>query len=321
MRHKEKSKSAYRIVSDPFAPEEEWLAAALSLPQVVRIDARTSVLQEARKISSFRNVTALAIMTVASVFLVRGGYDWGYAFVDMLVKQEHGVNQGIVANFSLAHLVFPVCFGILVAGRVRGNHATKLKWILAVSMIGAVVWDSLVDDDLFLRAAEVLLAGASGVVAYLLTRWNRARLRVSNLNLPELWNLPVLGTLIGSSTIVAFTASEKLYSVELITYAAAIGLISYLSRSPVRSKRPDFENALLVLSPIFVCNALNVGLNLLSLAFDPFHLGADLGWRALLSAVLINCVAYVSLFAGLHLPKKIGPGEKKLKVLPLGGKP
>ncbi len=321
MRHKEKSKSAYRIVSDPFAPEEEWMAAALSLPQVVRTDARTSVLQEARKISNVRNVTALAVMTVASLFLVRGGYDWGYEFVELLVKQDHGVNQGIVANFSLAHIVFPVCFGILIAGRIRGSHATKLKWILAVSMIGAAVWDSLIDDDLFLRAAEILLAGASGVVAYLLTRWNRARLRVSNLNLPELWNMPVLGTLIASSAIVAFTSTENLFPLELITYAVAIGSISYLSRSSVRSKRPDFESALLVLSPIFVCNALNVALNLVSLAIAPLSIGADLGWRALFSAVLINCVAYASLYAGLRLPKKTGSKGKKLKALALGGKP
>ncbi|MBS1953592.1 MAG: hypothetical protein JST89_05390 [Cyanobacteria bacterium SZAS-4] len=321
MRHKEKSKSAYRIVSDPFAPEEEWMAAALSLPQVVRIDARTSVLQEAKKISSFRNVTALAIMTVSSVFLVQGGYDWGYAFVDLLVKQDHGVSQGIVANFSLAHVVLPVCFGILIAGRTRGNHATKLKWILSVSMIVATVWDSLVDSDLFLRALEVLLAGASGVVAYLLTRWNRARLRVSNLTLPDLWNLPVLSTLIASSAVVAYAASENLHAFELIAYAAAIALISYLSRSPLRSRRPDFENALLVLSPIFVCNALNVALNLLSLAIEPFKIGAELGWRALFSAVLINCVAWASLYAGLRWPKKASSGEKKLKVLPLGGKP
>ncbi len=321
MRHKEKSKSAYRIVSDPFAPEEEWMAAALSLPQVVRIDARTSVLQEAKKISSYRHVTALAVMTISSVFLVRGGYDWGYKLVDLMVSQDHGVNQGIIANFSLAHIVFPVCFGILVAGRVRGDHATKLKWILAVSIIGAAIWDSLIDDDLFFRAAEILLAGASGVVAYLLTRWNRARLRVSNLNLPELWNLPVLGTLIVSSAIVAFTSTERLFALEVTAYAGAIGLVSYLSRSSVRSKRPDFENALLVLSPVFVCNALNVVLNLLSLVIDPFKLGADLGWRALLSAVLINCVSYAALYAGLRLPKQLRIGDKKLKALTLGGKP
>lgn len=321
MRHKEKTKSAYRIVSDPFAPEEEWMAAALSLPPVTRIDARTSVLQEAKKISSYRQVTALAVMTISSVFLVRGGYDWGYQFVDLLFKQDHGVHQGLIANFSLAHIVFPVCFGMLIAGRVRGNHVTKLKWILAVTMISAAVWDSLIDDDLFLRAAEILLAGASGVVAYLLTRWNRARLRVSNLNLPELWNLPVLGTLIVSSAIVACTATEKFLALELFTYAGAIGLISYLSRSPVRSKRPDFENALLVLSPIFVCNALNVVLNLISLAGDQFNLGAELGWRALLSAVLINCVAFASLYVGLRLPKKVGKAERKLKLLAPGGKP
>ncbi|CAN5412105.1 hypothetical protein BH10CYA1_BH10CYA1_01600 [soil metagenome] len=318
MRHKEKSKSAYRIVSDPFAPEEEWIVAALSLPQVVKTESRTSILQQARKISSFRNATALAIMTVSSVFLVRGGYDWGYKIVDLMFSQERALNQGMIANFSLAHLVFPVCFGILIAGRVRGSHATKLKWILAVSVIGAAVWDSLVDDDLFFRAAEIAFAGASGVVAYLLTRWNRARLRVSNLNLPELWNLPVLGTLIASSTIVAFTSTGRFFALELITYAGAISLISYLSRS-VSSKRPDFESALLVLSPIFVCNALNVILNLLSMVIDPVKMGADLGWRALLSAVLINCVAYTALYAGLRFPKRLGRGEKIARVLALSG--
>ncbi|MBI2809482.1 MAG: hypothetical protein HYX67_01435 [Candidatus Melainabacteria bacterium] len=321
MRHKEKSKSAYRIVSDPFAPEEEWMAAALSLPQVVKTETRTSILEQARKISSFRNVTALAIMTISSVFLVRGGYDWGYKVVDLMFSQDRALNQGIIANFSIAHIVFPVCFGILIAGRVRGNHVTKLKWILAVSVIGAAVWDSLVDDDLFFRAGELAFAATSGVVAYLLTRWNRARLRVSNLNLPELWNLPVLGTLIASSAIVAFTSTERFFALELIAYTVAIGLISYLSRSSVRSKRPDFESALLVLSPIFVCNALNVILNLLSLAFDPVKMGADLGWRALLSAVLINCVAYAALYAGLRFPKSIGSAAKKSRLLALGGKP
>jgi len=305
MRHKEKSKSAYRIVSDPFAPEEEWMAAALSLPVVVKTETRTSVLEQARKISSFRTVTALAIMTVSSVFLIRGGYDWGYKIVDFMFGQQRALNQGIIANFSIAHIVFPVCFGILIAGRVRGEHATKLKWILAVSIIGAAVWDSLVDDDLFFRAAEIAVAAASGVVAYLLTRWNRARLRVSNLNLPELWNWQVLGTLIVSSTIVAFTSTERWFPVELIAYAGSIGLISYLSRSSVRSKRPDFESALLVLSPIFVCNSLNVILNLISMALDPAKLGADLGWRALLSALLINCVAYAALYLGLRFPKKL----------------
>jgi hypothetical protein len=63
-----------------------------------------------------------------------------------------------------------------------------------------------------------------------------------------------------------------------------------------------------VLSPIFVCNALNVILNLLSLAFESVGMGADLGWRALLSAVLINCVAYLSMYVGLRIPKSM-PGR------------
>jgi len=310
MRHKEKSKSAYRIVSDPFAPEEEWIAAALSLPAAAKNETQTrirsSVLEQARKVSSFKTVTALAIMTVSSVYLVRGGYDWGYKIVDLMFSQQAALNQGIIANFSIAHVVFPVCLGILIAGRVRGNHATKLKWILAVSIIGAAVWDSLVDDDLFFRAAEIAVAAVSGVVAYTMTRWNRARLRVSNLNLPVLWNWQVLGTLTVSSTIVAFTSTDRLFPVELIAYASSIGLISYLSRASMRCKRPEFESALLVLSPVFVCNALNVILNLISLGLDQFKLGADLGWRALLSAVLINCVAYLALYVGLRFPKKLG---------------
>jgi hypothetical protein len=64
MHHKEKSKSAYRIVSDPFAPEEEWMAAALSLPAVPKTSTRDSVLESAKRISTFRTAFALATMTV-----------------------------------------------------------------------------------------------------------------------------------------------------------------------------------------------------------------------------------------------------------------
>jgi hypothetical protein len=237
------------------------------------------------------------------VFLIRGGYDWGYEFVELMFGQQRALSQGLMANFSIAHAVFPVCLGILIAGRVRGKHSTKLLWILLGSVIGAAAWDSLVDNDLFFRWGEVALAAFSGVVAYFITRWNRARLRVSSLNLPDLWNLRVLGTLAVSATVVAFS-SDRLFPVELIAYASAIGLVSYFSRSTARSKRPEFENALLVLSPLFVCNALNVILNLISLALDAIGVGgADLGWRALLSAVLINCVAYLSLYVGLRIPK------------------
>jgi hypothetical protein len=303
MRYKDNFKSAYRIVSDPFAPEEEWVAAALSLPMVVKTETRTAVLEQAKKISTVRMVVALSIMTVSSVLLVRGGYDWGYKIVEVMFGQQRAFNQGMLANFSVAHVVFPVCLGILIAGRVRGNHSTKLFWILIVSMVGAAAWDGLLNSDLFLRAGEVVLAAVSGVAAYFVTRWNRARLRVSNLNLPDLWNLKILGTLIISSAIVTAAATERLFPIELFAYAGAIGTISYLSRSSMRYKRPEFENALLVLSPIFVCNALNVALNLLSLAFEPLGLGADLGWRALLSAVLINCVSCLALYVGLRIPK------------------
>ncbi len=305
MRYKEKFKSAYRIVSDPFAPEEEWVEAALSLPVVKKPDTRASVLQKAKIVSNFRTVAALCIMTASSILLVRGGYDWGYKLIDVMFGQARAFNQGIMANFSLAHAVFPICLGILVAGRVRGKHSTKLLWIILGSTVGAALWDSLLANDMFYRAGEIALAAFSGVVAYFMTRWNRARLRVSNLNLPDLWNLPILGVLVASSVCMIFTSTERLFSIELLVYALAIGSVSYLSRSSLRSKRPEFENALLVLSPIFVCNALNLLLNLLSIVFDPVGMGADLGWRALLSAVLINCVAYLSLYIGLRIPKSM----------------
>jgi len=308
MRHKEKFKSAYRIVSDPFAQEDEWVAAALTLPTVSKTETRAtraSVLEQARMISNFRTVVALFVMTVSSVLLVRGGYDWGYKLVDVMFGQQRAFNQGIVANFSLAHLVFPICLGILVAGRTRAKHSTRIFWILLVSLVGAALWDSLIDNDLFFRAGEIGLAAFVGVVAYFLTRWNRARLRVSSLNLPELWNLQILGTLIASSTVLAFTLTERLFPVELLAYAGTIALVSYFSRSAVRSKRPEFENALLVLSPVFVCNGLNLILNVLSMLFDSMGFGGDLGWRALLSAFLINCVAYLALYIGLRAPKSM----------------
>lgn len=308
MRHKEKFKSAYRIVSDPFAQEEEWVAAALTLPMVSKAEAkatRASVLQRAKMVSNFRTVLALLIMTVSSVLLVRAGYDWGYKLVDVMFGQQRAFNQGIIANFSIAHLVFPVCLGILVAGRTRAKHSTRILWILLGSVLGAALWDSLIDNDLFFRVGEIFLSAFSGVVAYFLTRWNRARMRVSSLNLPELWNLQILGTLVASSTVLAFTLTERLFPIELLAYASTIALVSYFSRASIRSKRPEFENALLVLSPVFVCNGLNLLFNLVSLLFDSMGFGGDLGWRALLSAFLINCVAYLALYVGLRAPKSM----------------
>ena len=279
--------------------------AALSLQPVAKSEARTSILAKARRISSIKTAAALTTMTVSSVLLVRAGYDWGYKLVALLFQQTSALNQGIIANFSIAHVVFPVCVGILFAGRVRATHAFKLKWILLLSIAGAAVWDSLVDDDLFLRAAEVLLAALCGVVAYGLTRWNRSRNRISNLSLPELWNVPILGTLLASSAICAVSSSDRLFPLEICTYAAGILLISYLCRSRERSIWADLESALLVLSPIFVCNALNLVGNILSLGLDVFGVGAELGWRALLSALIINLVAFAALVLGTKLPKKI----------------
>ncbi len=279
--------------------------AALSLQPVAKSEARTSILAKARRISSIKTAAALTTMTVSSVLLVRAGYDWGYKLVALLFQQTSALNQGIIANFSIAHVVFPVCVGILFAGRVRATHAFKLKWILLLSIAGAAVWDSLVDDDLFLRAAEVLLAAVCGLVAYALTRWNRSRNRISNLNLPELWNVPILGTLFISSAICAVSSSDRLLPVEICSYAGCILLISYLCRSRERSLWADLESALLVLSPIFVCNALNLVGNILSLGLDGFGAGADLGWRALLSALTINLVAFAALVLGTKLPKKI----------------
>jgi hypothetical protein len=318
MRHKEKS--AFRIVSDPFACEEEWLAAAMLLPTPVQPKTRISVLAKARKIAIAKTVTALSIMSVSSVLLVRSGYDWGYQVVDLLFgqgesvykgevlfSQDSALNQGVMANFSIAHVVLPVCLGILFAGRVRAKHSVKLGWVIALTVAAAVLWDSLIStsDDLHVRVLEVLLAPICGVAAYGLTRWNRSHWRISNLNLPELWNLPVLATLAVTAAICLFAQSENLFPLELCSYAGGIYLISYWCRTDSKSKWADLENTLLVLSPIFVCNVLNVVLNLISLALDSVKLGADLGWRALLSAVLINTVALAFLFLGRHFPKRV----------------
>ena len=279
-----------------------------------------ALLAQAHRVSALKNCLAIATMTVSMVLLVQAGYDFGFKVVEILFQQSRDCAQGVVAQFSLIHIVYPVMLGILFATRMRLRKALKIKWLLFLSVGSVIVYDSLLNSDIDFRVGAAVLTAVCALGSYAVASLNRFRFRISELQLPDLWNLPVLVSLLTCASICTYVSGERLrfIPVQILCYGTAFFLVTLLYKTKSNLGKANLQLSLLVLLPIIVCNALNIVLNIFSLVLDRFGLGADLSWRALVSAILINGVAFTGIALGAKWPlrsrKRIGRRKSIVKI-------
>ncbi len=311
-----KKKTPYQIVSDPFSTEQEWTEALAA----IGIDEKQIRLKPARApqgpVKSPGLITFVQILAVSlsSTALVKVSYDWGYRVVEAAFGQPSAQagNQGVMALFSVAHIVLPVCLAVVLSTLVKARQATKLVTLLLFSMLGTLAWDFGIfrsSGDFAEQMAGCAVTALSALTSYWLANLILAKNRKIFSERLSALSRPVVLTLSFSAGVclaVSFLNdfSRYLLPLEILWYAGTIFMVGYLSNSSARDFGVQIRAGLLVLAPIFVCNLINIAANLVSLFLDTFGAGASLGWRALLSAILINVVAYTSLVLAVKLKLK-----------------
>jgi len=302
----------YKVLADPDATESHWLRAAQLLHEKT-IESKAS--NPGAFCAMLTGGFVAIALALSSCLFVRIGYDWGYDAIEAAFGQEHAADQGMIASFSLPSIIFPLLFGIYLAFAKRhfGGERRWLGLLFAVIAGEAIFFNVQFPDGhhpLVACATFLAVAEVAGICAFTLGhklsratavfwRWNGGpipkRLLVANL----IYVLPAgLYGVLGLSDAVSLYLP---YAVEVSAYAGLLGLVGMWCGWSMRSPRVSMTRAYLVVSPILVANALNVLANMASLFLDRMGIGADLGWRALASALLIALVSATAPFWGLTI--------------------
>jgi hypothetical protein len=328
----EKLARKWRLIGDPFAPESVWLpaCAASSVNDLADFDHQientlsgaTTVASRSTSIcdgftalpwgsGSVSNAVAASLASIfrlTSALLLSGafayfacasaqlGFDWGYKLVERIFGQAAEENQSVTSFYALVFAVMPLVFG-LVFGFFKSTWSGTRRWYAAYIIvalcycINVCLPDNL--EHLFSSSRELLpaipsfvfgLIGLStGVCIYSALR-RRMRLLPIVLSgfaalVPAFYVLQSPITLVGEIAV---------YSLPLIIGSACA---AYFARA--RDRVGAMLMAMVALLPIILVNFGNVACNLISLCLDNFQLGADLSWRALMSACLISMLTFV----------------------------
>ncbi len=237
---------------------------------------------------------------------VHMGYDWGYYLVEKWLGQPSpgAVNQGVMALHSLTHIIFPMFAGMYCGIATAISRRQRLGEVgaLALGCVPLFV-DSLGGgsrDPLAMLSALIPIG-----TAYLFFRFGFSTFRFLQQRLKPL-QLYIPGLLVVvPSAVYGLIASNGMgsglaYWQEALLYSTAIAASSAIAARLTRAA--DAEVGVLAgaiaNSPILLANLINLVGNLGSLLLDRFHVGADLGWSALASAIAISTLCLASLLVG-----------------------
>jgi hypothetical protein len=254
---------------------------------------------------------ALTLSYVTCGFVMLG-YDWGYDLIDAFFGQPSGANQGVMAIASLRFLIFPTTFGLSLS-LLRSCLGGYRRWYLALAFVCLVSIPALMDTSTFgtLWRHYVDLIGTAVAVIFAIAAFfagNRILNKFGSAVNPLIALSSSFVYLIPATLYIImdwFGASiyDWNYKAEVAVYALLI--ISTACMAVYQSGKADLRASLIVSMvatlPVLAANVLNIFSNILFSLMDLVHTGPDLGWRALLSSVLISLVYALALLAGSRL--------------------
>lgn len=297
-------KTAWKIVGDPAAPESAWLPAC-------HLVSDSKIAKTVAKPESTNRplvaVTALAIALIACVGAhswVDSGFDWGYFFVKRFVGQPSSP-QGMVAAIVSAFYMPPLIYGVF-AGQIR-SFFEKQKWIAFAPLVATVAyygWIATRGEEWFRTvpfcAVSLVLAYSAYFVARKLWRWARSIAKPKSLLWVPMLSFGIVGILEFLPHEYGLNSLKESVGIQLSVYAAAIFANSFLGGFLSRSRRTATATlfGLAVTLPVVSLMLLNVVGTLVSLSLDPLGLGANIGWRACMSAAVILLVTLSSVLSG-----------------------
>lgn len=264
--------------------------------------------------SGFRLICALGLstcMAMLGIFSVQLGYDWGYKLVEQFLGQENEIDQGIAAITSNCFINGPLFFGLSFACFREAVQSWKYWSVVGISGVfaGFCAYSLLMKSDLsWMTRLEFLPLFLVGLFVYFAAFW-LGRLLSKNLRyrvrLTMLLAVSFLGAL-GLSSACSFLA-DRFWGFETLVNAAVLSIISLTSvfAGRARDKTTAVLFSISVALPFLLASTINVASSTLSLAFNWFSWGQELGWRAPLSAWIILAISVFSVVSGGLLGLKL----------------
>jgi len=299
----------WHILADPFAAEEDWLAACNS--------GSVPLARRAPAVGLLTYLVGLLLglgFAYGACAFVHLGYDLGYRLVELSAGQPspQAANQGWVAIMSMPALIFPSFLGLFLGLQKRRLGGSR-RWYAALALLVLATFALAFADQ---RSSDLKEAGghllcllsavcsafacfAAGDKLYgeIARRLNPARILLPAL----LYLIPsTIYALLSAAEILAlpFSCAQEI-ALYILLLAVPTALASRLTRA--RTVGSALAVAAIGSLPIQLANLFNVAGNLVSLSLDTVNLGANLGWRALLSAVIIILLSASATAAGAIL--------------------
>lgn len=231
-------------------------------------------------------------------------YDWGYELLKAVCGQPES-GQGVFAGMSLWFGVMPFAFAFIFGYLKRTLHGENYwRVVPAIAVLGTITAEVLVDSDASAIVEMAPWAVLSCLLAYL-GYWLSAKL-MDSIHDPLSKRLIPAGAIacVPAGVITAFSG-ELNYHLEIAICSAAI-----LSTAAFIAKRCPSHFSLsrrlqvvgTTMLPIVIPLTLTLVAVVVSVFLDQFEIGADLGWRAPLSA------AVLLIFTGLNAAIGTGLG-------------
>jgi hypothetical protein len=296
----------------------EELVEHCSMPAAVATESTGLVCGAAGK-QPLKLVMALLLSAAAAwlgAVTVHVGYDWGYHLIASLYGQAAEANQGVMAFTSLLCSIIPMLFGLFL-GYFKAAAGAKRGWILAgaavvLLFLTLVVFSGSPPDFLIhpLRTAGQTVCGLGAYLGGLIGGQSVYRSLSERMRRPIVALLPAMAAFLPMAVACSLVAVD--FRLELAAYSFLSLAAAAVSVRLSGAKRWSsvLSIALISILPLVLANMLNLFGNLLSLALDTVAMGAGLGWRALLSAVLISTVALGSaLLGGIVGRRKVQDGQ------------
>ncbi len=297
---KSETKNTWKVVAD------EVLVDSSSFPATARTGS-TGLNQVPDRLPPHKLLMAILLSALAAwcgAMAVHVGYDWGYQLIAKLIGQAAEASQGVMAFTSLICSIIPMLFGLFL-GYFKAASSAKKSWTIAgtsvvLLFLALLVYSGNPPDFLIhpIRTVIQTVLGLGAFFAGLLGGQNVYRSLRERMSRPIRALLPAM--VVYLPLAVASLLLNLDFRLELALYCLLTMLGALLSVRLSGAKRwgSTLSIALVSILPIALANLLNICGNLLSLSLDAVGIGAGLGWRALLSAVLISAVALSSALAG-----------------------
>lgn len=243
-----------------------------------------------------QTVALSSFFAFAGCSLTYIGYDFAYNMIESFAAQpyQQSMNQAIIALVSQPCLVFPIFLGFSLA-YFRARSSGARRWNVALATI-VTTEVTLWMVDLLNANAMQLLQNVGWLVAALVVAFGSHRIGLKLLRnekahtgsaaaLSYLFPAGILGALCCVDSMPGYE-----HNLETYAYAALIMIASFTAALLAKpaTKKQAIAVALVAVAPILMVSVVNVAGNMLSLLLDTyFNAGANLGWRALASAMVI----------------------------------